>query len=392
MKVDTTVNLDDLRKLAKRRLPKIIYDFIEGGADDEQGLNSNEGAFRRRRLLPRYLVDIHSRDQSTELFGWRFSSPFGIAPTGGIDNYRRGGDLMLAAAARDANIPFIMSGTSTASMEDMARIAPEHGWYQLYVARDLGISDDMVRRARDLELPVLVITVDVPVGGNRERNRRNGFGRPLNLSLGAKLDALRRPLWMKDYLRHGIANLPNWAPYVGKDNPDAETVAAFVAEQTRARLTWKEVEHYRKLWPGKLVLKGVLRVDDALRAADAGVDGLILSNHGARQLDRAAAPLDVLPAVNEAVGERMTLMLDSGVRRGADIVTAFCLGAKFVFLGRPTLYGAIAGGQAGAARAVTLLSNEVDQVLGQIGAPTVTELGPDFVQQDLDQPGRNRAL
>ena len=167
---------DDLRKLARRRLPKVIYDFIEGGADDEQGLAANSDAFRRRPLVPRYLVDVSVRDQSTELFGRRYDSPFGIAPTGGISNYRWGGDLMLAAAAREANVPFIMSGAATASMEDLVRVAPDHGWYQLYTANDRDISRDQIRRAAELGIPVLVITVDVPVTPNRERNRRNGFG------------------------------------------------------------------------------------------------------------------------------------------------------------------------------------------------------------------------
>ena len=389
MNLDNSINLDDLRKLAKRRLPKVIYDFIEGGADDEDGLGSNEAAFRRRPLVPRYLVDVDDRDQGTELFGRHYDSPFGISPTGGISNYRWGGDMMLAAAARDANIPFVMSGAATASMEDLALVAPEHGWYQLYPAKDPTISDDIVRRASDLGISTLVITVDVPVVGNRERNRRNGFGRPLKLSLASKLDALRRPLWLKDYLRYGIANIPNWAPYV-EGNKDAESVAAFVGEQLRGRLTWEEVAHFREMWPRKLVLKGVLRVADAVRAAELGIDGLILSNHGARQLDRAPSPLDVLPAIDAAVGDRMTLMLDSGVRRGADVITAFCLGAKFVFVGRPTLYGVVAGGAAGAAKAVSILRYEIDQVMGQIGATALDQLGPDFVEWDPDELRRNR--
>ncbi|MEM9681949.1 MAG: alpha-hydroxy acid oxidase [Pseudomonadota bacterium] len=205
MKVDDAINLDDLRKLAKKRLPKVIYDFIEGGVDDEHGLDRNEDAFRRRPLMPRYLVDISTIDQETTLFGKTYASPFGIAPTGGIGNYHWGGDLMLAKAARDANIPFIMSGAATASMEDMAKIAPDHGWYQLYVAKDKSISEDMIRRADDLGIETLVVTVDVPVSSNRERNRRNGFGRPLRLSLASKLDALRRPHWFKNYMQNGIA-------------------------------------------------------------------------------------------------------------------------------------------------------------------------------------------
>lgn len=367
----------------------MLYDFIEGGVDDEDGLARNEDAFRRRPLVPRYLVDVSSRDQSAALFGRRYDSPFGIAPTGGIANFRPGSDLMLAAAARDANIPFVMSGAATASMDDLARVAPEQGWYQLYPARDRAISEDMIRRAADLGLSTLVVTVDVPIVPNRERNRRHGFGRPLRLSLGAKLDALRRPQWLMEYLRNGLATLPNWAPYA-EPGADAEAVVALFAEHLGAPLTWEDVRRFRDLWPRAMVLKGVMRTDDALRAAELGIDGLIVSNHGARQLDRAPAPLDVLPAIDAAVGDRMTLMLDGGVRRGADVLIALCLGAKFVFLGRPTLYGAVAGGAAGAAKAVSILRNEIDLVMAQIGCTELSQLGPDYVAWDPDELARNR--
>ena len=388
MRIEDCINLDDLRRAAKRRLPKLIYDFIEGGVDDEDGLARNEDAFRRRALLPRYLVDVTQRDQSTELFGRRYASAFGIGPTGGIGNYRRGGDLMLAAAARDADIPFIMSGAATASMEEVARTAPEHAWFQLYSARDRNVVDDMVRRADELGLSTLVITVDVPVGANRERNRRNGFGRPLRLSLATKLDALRRPAWFADYLRHGIAALSDWQRYV-RDGASADEVGEYAAAQLRAPITWAELARIRARWPRKLVLKGILRSDDALRADELGVDGIIVSNHGARQLDRAPPALDVLPGIVDAVGERVCVMLDGGIRRGADLLIALSLGARFVFLGRPTLYGLIAGGQAGAARAIGILRNEIDVVMGQTGCTALDQLGIDFVEWDEDVLRRN---
>ena len=388
MNIDKCINLDDLRVLAKRRVPKLVYDFIEGGVDDETGLERNESAFARRSLVPRYMVDISTLDQSVHLFGRTWSSPYGIAPTGGIGNYRHGGDLMLARAARDANIPFIMSGAATASMEDMAREAPEHGWFQMYTAKDRSISEDMIRRAADLGIPALVVTVDVPVGANRERNRRNGFSRPLKLTLGTKLDALRRPLWLKDYMRHGFAMLENWRPYAPPGS-SAREVGEFMAEQVPTSLTWADIERFRALWPRTLILKGIMRTDDAIRSADIGVDGLMVSNHGARQLDRAPAPLDVLPALDAAVGDRMVLMLDGGVRRGADILIALASGSKFVFLGRPTLYGAVAGGGAGAVKAVDILRDEIAKVMAQIGCPSLDGLGPEFLHWDPEETGRN---
>jgi (S)-mandelate dehydrogenase len=388
--LNDAVNIDDLRKLAKKRLPRIAYDFIEGGVEDEVGIDRNEQAFRELQLVPRYLVDVSKRDQTTTLFGRTWSHPFGIAPTGLASLFRHGADLMLAAAARDANVPFIMSGSSTASIEDLARTAPEHGWYQLYAAHDKKISEDMIRRAADAGLSTLVLTVDVPVHSNRERNKRNGFTRPLKLSLATKLDALRHPAWMRQWLEHGTPMFHNWAPYA-PNGKDAESVAALVSQQTAAPLTWADVENFRRLWPRNFVLKGIMHPDDALRAQSLGVDGIMVSNHGARQLDRAPSPVDVFPVINEAVGDKLTLMLDSGVRRGADIIAAFCLGAKFVFLGRPTLYGAVAGGQAGVALAFDILRHEVDLVMGQIGAPRLADLGPDFLMWDKPEDlRRNR--
>ncbi len=384
--IDKCINLDDLRVLAKKRVPKLIYDFIEGGADDEGGLARNRTAFEEQALVPRYMVDVSKLDQTTELFDKTFSSAWGIAPTGGVGNYRRGGDMMLCRAARDANIPFIMSGASNASMEEMAAVAPDHGWYQLYTARDRAIAEDMILRADGLGIPALVVTVDVPVGSNRERNRRNGFGRPLKLTLATKLDALRRPFWLKDYLETGIAMCPNWQKYA-PSGATADQVGEFMATQLPTSLTWKDVENYRKLWKRPLVLKGVMRVDDAKRAADLGVDGLIISNHGARQLDRAPSALDVLPAINAAVGDHMTLMLDGGIRRGSDLLVALASGAKFVFMGRPTLYGVVAGGEPGAVKATQIMRDEINKIMAQVGCPTLRECGPDFLHWDQD--GRN---
>jgi (S)-mandelate dehydrogenase len=385
--LEQAINIEDLRRIAKRRLPKIAYDFIEGGCDDEKGLDRNERAFQSLSIVPRYLVDVSTLDQTTTLFGRTYASPVGIAPTGLAALFRPGADLMLAEAAREANVPFIMSGAGTASIEDLAKVAPEHGWYQLYVAKDKAISEDMIARARNAGLSTLVLTVDVPVGSNRERNRRNGFERPLKLSLRTKLDALAHPAWMLDFLKHGEPLFSNWAPYAPKGASSAD-VATMVSQQTRAPLTWADVERFRALWPRKFVLKGIMDPRDAQRAADLGVDGIMVSNHGARQLDKAPSPVEVFPAIRDAVGDRVTLMIDSGIRRGSDVVAALCLGAKYCFVGRATLYGAVAGGKAGAAKALAILRNEIDLTLAQMGAPNLAALGPDFLFSD--DPLRNR--
>src|SRR5579883_1245448 len=215
MKIDAAVNIEDLRRMARRRLPRIAFDYIEGGVEDERCLARNESAFARYPLLPRYLVDIAHRDVSTTLFDRRYALPFGIAPTGLAGLFRAGADLMLAEAAAAANIPFVMSGAATASMEAAARVAPAHAWYQLYCARDPKISEDMIRRARDAGLAALVLTVDIPINAKRERNLRNGFGLPPRLTARTIAEALTHPGWIAEYLRHGRPRFENWAPYVG---------------------------------------------------------------------------------------------------------------------------------------------------------------------------------
>lgn len=376
--MEGVVNIDDLRRLAKKRLPKVCFDFIEGGTDDEVGLVTNEQVFRQTRIVPRYLVDVSDRNQSTTLFDKTYSSPIGIAPTGLADLFRRGADLMLAEAAREANIPFIMSGHSSSSIEDLGRLAPDHGWYQLYSAVDPSISEDMIRRASDAGLKTLVFTVDVPENSNRERNIRNGWGPSGKLLWRTKLEALRHVAWMIEWLRHGTPHFSNWRRYAG-ENASAEQVATFLSSQSRAPMTWKNVERYRELWKGSFVLKGIMHPDDAIRAQSLGVDGLIISNHGGRQLDNAPSPLEVLPSICGKVGDNLTVMLDGGIRRGIHALIAICAGAKFVFLGRPTLYGVTAAGVLGAAKALKILRCEIDISMAQIGATEITDLGPQFL-------------
>ena len=325
------------------------------------------------------------------LFGRTFASPFGISPTGAAGLYRRGADMMLATAAAEANIPYIMSGASNEAIEAAARVAPRNTWYQLYAATDAKIREDMIRRTADAGLDALVLTVDVPVGSKRERNIRNGFAnvrgglfQALSLKPSILFEALTHPGWVVEYLRHrgGAPMLENWQPYA-PNGADAEDVYKF----SRSLLpnnaqTWRDLETYRRLFPRKLVVKGIMHPGDAIRAADTGVDGVIVSNHGGRQLDQAPASLDVLPAISAAVGERLSVMLDSGVRRGADILIALCLGARFVFMGRPTLYGAAAGGISGVKKAIDILREEIDVVMAQIGCPSLAELGPDFLWRE----------
>ena len=391
MKLDQAINVEDLHRMAKRKLPKIIFDYIEGGVEDERGLARNEAAFHRHRLLPRYLVDVSKRDQSATVFGHTYSSPFGISPTGGVGLYRREGEVMLAEAAAAENIPYIMSGGSNASMEEAARVAPNNVWFQLYAAKDGNLSDALIGRARDAGVGALVLTVDVPVHPKRERNYRSGFGRvrnggvmeALQLKPSVLLEAMTHPAWVIDYVKHGGApGLGNWLPHAGPGASKADSIALGRSQTPAAAQTWRDLERYRRLFPRPLVVKGILNPADAIRAAEIGVDGIIVSNHGGRQLDQAPASLDALPAIKAAVGDKLTIMLDSGVRRGADILIARCLGAQFVFFGRPTLYGAIVGGVPGVKKVVDIFRNEIDLVMAQIGCPSLDQLGPDFLWRD----------
>jgi len=385
MKVEQAVNIEDLRRMCQRRLPRIAYDYIEGSVDDERGMVTNQAGFLRYRLLPRYLVDVGKRDQSVTLFGKTYSSPFGFGPTGTMGLFRRGSELMLAKAAREANIPYVMSGASNASIEAAARIAPDHLWYQLYSASNQSICADLLRRANDAGVKVLMVTVDVPVRTRRERNIRNGFNFQHKLKPSIVAEALMHPAWVIEYLRNGGAPmLDNWAPYA-KPGANAMEVAQFFNSEVPAPAqTWRELETFRKLWPGTLVVKGIMRPEDAERAVAAGADGILVSNHGGRQLDRAPAPIDMFPAIDAAVGDKTTLMLDSGIRRGSDIITSLCVGAKFTFLGRAGLYGVSAGGEAGARRVIEILRTELDLNMGQMGCPTVADLGPDCLWTERD--------
>jgi len=377
--MDKAINIADLRRLAKRRLPRLVFDYIDGGAEDETGLARNTGAFQDHQLLPRYLVDVSQRDQTTTLLGRSYGAPFGVGPTGLAAFARPGADLMLADAAVAANIPFVLSGAGTASIEAAVQRAPEHTWYQLYVSRDAQITADLVRRGRDAGVQTLMLTVDVPVHGKRERDIRNGFVPPVKPTPSALLNMLGHPRWLLDMLRQGLPRFENWAPYAG-EGASAKELGAFFASQIPFTQTWRDLDTLRQLWPGKLVIKGILHPADAQRALDAGVDGIIVSNHGGRQLDSAPTALDVFPAIRAKLGQRVALMLDGGVRRGADIVKARALGADFVWVGRATLYGVAAGGLPGAQRAIAILRDEIDMTMAQMGITRMADVNADCLR------------
>ena len=372
------VNIEDLRTLARRRLPRAIFDFFDGGAEDEVTLRGNRAAFERVRLLPKVLVDVAEVDTAVPLFGVKAMLPMAIAPTGGIGAGRPGADLALARTARAFGIPYTLATPATTSIE---RIAAEVGgrlWFQLYVVRDRDFRHKLVARARDAGYEALLVTVDLAVSGKRERDPRNGFVTPYRPNWRNSRDVLRRPAWLLDIMRHGLPRMENFEGYKFSSTKVTD-IATAVGREMDASFDWDELARLRDLWPRKLLLKGVERPDDAERAAALGCDGVVVSNHGGRQLDGAAPSLEALPAVVQAVGSKLTVLLDGGVRRGVDILKARALGAQAVLTGRATLFGVMAGGEAGAQRALEILSNELQRAMQLCGVRRAADIGPDLV-------------
>jgi (S)-mandelate dehydrogenase len=368
------VSVADYRRLARKRLPRWVFDYLDGGAEDEQALGRNAEALADVRMAPSVLLDVSAKKTSVDLFGRAASMPMLVAPTGLNGLLWPQGDVALARAATAAGVPFCLSTASTSLIEDVAKAAPDGDlWFQLYVMEDRSIAEQLLRRARAAGFRVLVLTVDVPMGGKRERDLRNGFQVPFRFTPRLVLDCAMHPRWSVDMLRAGAPQMINLQEPGKTLSRDAQ--AALLSRRMDLKLSWNDLAWLRDRWPGPVVLKGVLRAADAERAAQAGVDGVVLSNHGGRQLDAAAAPIDVLPQIAGAVGDRMKVMIDSGFRRGGDIVKASALGAHAVLLGRATLYGLAAAGEQGAAAVLALLREEMDRTMTLLGCSDIGQIG-----------------
>src|SRR5258707_7898852 len=374
-------NVEDYRTLAQRRLPKIIFDYLEGGADDEIGMKHNREVFERYRLMPRRLVDVSKRDTGIELFGRHQAAPFMVGPTGLNSALWPKGDILLARAAEKAGIPFVLSTASNASIEEVAAASKGDLWFQLYIVQHK-LAGQMVRRADAAGYSTLVLTTDVGGNGNRERDLRNNFGLPLRYTPRLIYDGVTHLRWSLGFMFNGMPQLGN---FVTADSSDVEMQATVMSRQMDASFSWDGFNWLRQLWPRKLLVKGIMRPDDAERCIAAGADGVILSNHGGRQLDAAVSPLDVL-AETRARMISAPILVDSGYRRGTDIVKALALGVNAVLLGRASLYGLAAAGEAGVDHVLRLLKDEVDRTLAQIGCPSVAQLSPDYVIADGSMP------
>lgn len=371
------LSLHDFEDAARRRLPRPIFGYIVGAAEDNFSLRDNRDVFSEYSFVQRVLCDVSKRTQSVELFGQRYSSPFGIAPMGinALSTYR--GDIVIARAAQQSDIVSIMSGTSLIPMEDVAHAAPKT-WFQAYIPGDQERIDALIERVEKAGFGTLVVTVDLPVSANRENNIRTGFSTPMRPNLRLAWDGIVRPRWvvstfLRTLVRHGMPHFENSFATRGAPIISPSVLRDFTA---RDHLSWRNIELIRQRWKGNLVIKGLLSVEDAKQAERIGADAIVLSNHGGRQLDGATSPMRVLEAVVAAVAPNYPVLIDSGFRRGTDVIKALALGARMVLVGRPFNYAAAVAGEAGVSHAIGLLRDEVDRNMAMLGVNACTEIGP----------------
>ncbi|ARP96387.1 alpha-hydroxy acid oxidase [Bordetella genomosp. 13] len=377
-RVDACHSIDGLRRAARSRLPRPIYDFFEGGAEDETTLADNRAAFARVRLSPRVLRNVASVDLSTQLLGGPASMPLAIAPTGAVGFGWRGGDVALARAAAQAGIPYTLSTSATASIEEIADQAPGRLWFQAYILQDKERLHALIDRAASAAYEALVITVDLPVGGKRERDLRNGLGLPMKIGPRNFLAFAARPAWSLDMALRRPPVMPSLQG-MRKIDPNRKAMESVAGRNYDPAFDFEALARLRERWPRRLIVKGVVNPRDVEPLIRLGADAVVVSNHGGRQLDGGVATLDALDGVVEAAAGRIPVLLDGGIRRGSDVFKALALGAAGVLTGRATLYGVLAGGQAGAQRALHILRDELQRTCQLCGATRVSEVGPDML-------------
>jgi (S)-mandelate dehydrogenase len=372
----------DYRIAARRRLPRLAFDYLDGGAEDGDALRRNGNAYRQWLFKPRVLTDVSRCSSATQFFGRSAAAPMIVGPTGLNGLFWPRADELLAQAASRAALPFVLSTASTSLLEDVRAAAP-HGdlWMQLYVQQDRRIAEDLMRRASAAGYSTLVLTVDVPVHGKRDHDTRNGFRLPLRLSPRLMADCLTHPRWCWQMMRHGSPQLKNIAKSVG-EHADLSRHAAMLSRQMDLTLGWTDLGWVRRHWSGKVIVKGVMGVDDALLAVKHGADGIVVSNHGGRQLGSTFAPLELLPEIADAAGKRMEIFIDGGVRRGSDALKAVALGARGVLLGRAPLYGVASCGGAGASGVLALMMDEMLIAMRLLGCQGIEDVGPACVGRE----------
>ncbi|MGI9028550.1 MAG: alpha-hydroxy acid oxidase [Ilumatobacteraceae bacterium] len=373
-------SIDDLRRIAQRRLPHGVFDYIDGGAEDERSLAESTAAFSRIGFRPRVLRGVGKVDSSTTVLGRPVPLPLILAPTGFTRCADPEGELAAARAADRAGLPYTLSTVATRSIEEVRGVSDGRLWFQVYAWRDRGLVDELVQRAAEADYEALVLTADTAVLGRRERDVRRGFEMPPRLGLGTLLDGAVHPGWTWAFARAEPIRFANIVGSGLSDGADPVSLAEFTNSQFDADLSWDDVDWLRQRWPGPLLVKGIQTVEDALLAVERGVDAIVLSNHGGRQVDGAPAPIDLVAPVREAVGDSVEIICDGGVRRGSDIIKAVALGANACMTGRAWLYGLGAAGERGVDLALTLLDQEVHRTMALIGASAIDDLTPELVE------------
>lgn len=374
-RLDSALTIADLRTIAKRRTPRAAFDYTDGAAEGELSLRRARNAFQDVEFHPDILRPAASVNTSCEILGGRSALPFGIAPTGFTRLMQTEGEIAGASASAAAGIPFTLSTLGTSSIEDVQAANPDgRNWFQLYVMRDRAISYALVERAAAASFDTLMFTVDTPIAGARLRDKRNGFSIPPALTVGTIINALPRPWWWIDFLTTPKLEFASLDTTGG-------TVGELLNAAMDPTISYDDLGVIRDMWPGKIVVKGVQNVEDSQKLVDLGVDGIVLSNHGGRQLDRAPVPFHLLPQVVREVGKDATIMIDTGIMNGADIVASMALGAKFTLIGRAYLYGLMAGGREGVDRTIEILRSEIERTMTLLGVSSLEELEPRHVTQ-----------
>ena len=367
--------IDDLRQLARRRVPRAFFDYADSGSYNEETLRANRTDLEAIKLRQRILVDVSERSLATTIIGQKVSAPFALAPIGLCGMQHGDGEILSALAANEAGIPFTLSTMSICSIEDVAAATHVPFWFQLYVIRDRSFSKDILARALAAKCSALVLTVDLQVLGQRHRDIKNGMTVPPEIRLKNIIDVATKPAWAWSILKGKSKTFGNLAGHVkGMDN--VNQLAKWVGDQFDPALSWKDVEWIKKIWPGKLILKGILDADDARTAVKLGADAIVVSNHGGRQLDGAPSSISALPAIAQAVGSDTEVLFDGGIRTGADILRALALGARACLIGRAYIYGLGAGGQAGVAKAIDILNKELSVTMALTGTNRIADIGP----------------
>ncbi len=370
------INIEDLRQRSRRRLPRAVFDFVDGGGEDEWSVRENRAAFERITFRPRVLVDVSKRDMTTTVLGQKLAAPLVCAPTGMPGLLWPRGEIEAAKAAAKVGSIYTLATRATCSIEEVAEAANGRVWFQVYVWQDREMTRQLVERAKAAGAKAMFLTVDVQVVSQRERDLRNGFTTPPKVTVRNALDTLRRVDWLRRVLITGPKitdrNFLGLSHKAGGD--DLVRLGGFVNRLYDESVNWEDFRWFRSLWDGPLIIKGILTPEDARKAVDYGADGIVVSNHGGRQLDYCPASIDALPEIADAVGHKTEILLDSGVRRGTDVVKALALGARACMVGRPYLWGLGSGGQAGVETALTIIQKEIDRTLALIGRPTLADL------------------